>query len=204
MKVQIRYESNRLDIFDTSTFTKAEPFEGANMLTNFEVRVDELGNTGLWLIAHMYETGESFANAAKEGETPTARRKRGWRFLLAEAGELSAIESLSIDGQIVLMKVAGELADMVRFEQMCDLWLPSAGGRSIAQRFVLLFDVLCSVFPETAADGDAIARMCGLSKRAIDEVRERTAPGFEHMDAEEEEEEDWLSGFYEEASDEEI
>lgn len=203
MKVQIRYESNRLDIFDTSTFTKAEPFEGANMLTNFEVRVDELGNTGLWLIAHMYETGESFANAAKEGETPTARRKRGWRFLLAEAGELSAIESLSIDGQTVLMKVAGELADLVRFEQMCDLWLPSAGGRSIAQRFVLLFDVLCRAFPETAADGDAIARMCGLSKRAIDEVRERTAPGFEQVVAEEEEE-DWLSGFYEEANDEEI
>lgn len=203
MKVQIRYESNRLDIFDTSTFTKAEPFEGTNMLTNFEVRVDELGNTGLWLIAHMYETGGSFANAAKEGETPTARRKRGWRFLLAEASELSAIESLSIDGQTVLMKVAGELTDMVRFEQMCDLWLPSAGGRSITQRFVLLFDVLCRAFPETAADGDAIARMCGLSKRAIDEVRERMAPGFEQVDAEEEEG-DWLSGFYEEASDEEI
>ena len=203
MKVQIRYESNRLDIFDTSTFTKAEPFEGANMLTNFEVRVDELGNTGLWLIAHMYETGESFANAAKEGETPTARRKRGWRFLLAEAGELSAIESLSIDSQTVLMKIAGELADMVRFEQMCDLWLPSAGGRSIAQRFVLLFDALCRAFPETAADGDAIARMCGLSKRAIDEVRERMAPGFEQVDAEEEEE-DWLSSFFEETSDEEI
>ena len=203
MKVQIRYESNRLDIFDTSTLTKAEPFEGTNMLTNFEVRVDELGNTGLWLIAHMYETGGSFANAAKEGETPTARRKRGWRFLLAEASELSAIESLSIDGQTVLMKVAGELTDMVRFEQMCDLWLPSAGGRSITQRFVLLFDVLCRAFPETAADGDAIARMCGLSKRAIDEVRERMAPGFEQVDAEEEEG-DWLSGFYEEASDEEI
>ena len=203
MIVKVTYDDQRLDVFDTATFTSATPLGKSNMLTNFEVRVDELGNTGLWLIAHMYETGESFANAAKEGETPTARRKRGWRFLLAEAGELSAIEALSIDGQPVLMKVAGELADMVRFEQMCDLWLPSAGGRSIAQRFVLLFDVLCRAFPETAADGDAIARMCGLSKRAIDEVRERAAPGFEQVDAEEEEE-DWLSGFYEEASDEEI
>lgn len=202
MKVQIRYENNRLDIFDTSTFTKAEPFEGSNMLTNFEVRVDELGNTGLWLIAHMYEVSEGFANEAKGGETPTARRKRGWRFLLAEASELSGIESLSIDGQFVLMKVAGELADMVRFEQMCDLWLPSSGGRSIAQRFVLLFETLCRAFPETAADGDAIARMCGLSKLAIDEIRERAAPGFEQA-VEAEDEEDWLSDFYEETGYEE-
>ncbi len=203
MKVQIRYESNRLDIFDTSTFTKAEPFEGANMLTNFEVRVDELGNTGLWLIAHMYETNESFANAAKEGETPTARRKRGWRFLLAEASELPGIESLSIDGQLVLMKIAGELADMVRFEQMCDLWLPSSGGRSMAQRFVLLFEALCRSFPERAADGDAIARMCGLSKRALDEVRERIAPAFD-QENEAEAEDDWLSDFYDEANEEMI
>lgn len=203
MKVQIRYESNRLDIFDTSTFTKAEPFEGANMLTNFEVRVDELGNTGLWLIAHMYETNESFANAVKEGETPTARRKRGWRFLLAEASELPGIESLSIDGQLVLMKIAGELADMVRFEQMCDLWLPSSGGRSMAQRFVLLFEALCRSFPESAADGDSIARMCGLSKRAIDEVRERIAPDFAQED-EAEAEDDWLSDFYDEANEETI
>lgn len=68
----------------------------------------------------------------------------------------------------------------------------------------MLFDALCRAFPETAADGDAVARMCGLSKRAIDEVRERTAPGFEQVNEEEDEEEDWLSGFYEEASDEEI
>lgn len=203
MKVQIRYESNRLDIFDTSTFTKAEPFESANMLTNFEVRVDELGNTGLWLIAHMYETNESFANAVKEGETPTARRKRGWRFLLAEASELPGIESLSIDGQLVLMKIAGELADMVRFEQMCDLWLPSSGGRSMAQRFVLLFEALCRSFPESAADSDAIARMCGLSKRAIDEVRERIASDFPQED-EAAEEDDWLSDFYDEANEETI
>lgn len=201
MKVQIRYKSNRLDIFDTASFTKAEPFDGTNMLTNFEVRVDELGNTGLWLIAHMYEIGESYAEAAKDGETPTARRRRGWRFLLAEAAELSSIEALTIDGELVLARISGELADMVRFEQMCELWLPAAGGKSIAQRAVLLFDVLCRAFPESSADDDAIARMCGFSRQAMDELRERVAPGA--IDTEEEEE-DWLSGFYEEASSEEI
>lgn len=201
MKVQIRYKNNRLDIFDTASFTKAEPFDVTNMLTNFEVRVDELGNTGLWLIAHMYEIGGGYAEAAKEGETPTARRRRGWRFLLAEAAELPSIETLTIDGELVLARISGELADMVRFEQMCDLWLPAAGGKSIAQRAVFLFDALCRAFPELSADDDAVARMCGFSRQAMDELRERIAPGATGM---EEEEEDWLSGFYEEASREEI
>lgn len=85
MKIHIRYENNRLDIFDTTAFTKAEPFDGENMLTNFEVRVDALGNTGLWLMAHRYEIGEAYLKQAPDDETPTARRKRGWRFLLSEA-----------------------------------------------------------------------------------------------------------------------
>lgn len=201
MRIQVRYESNRLDVFDTASFTKPEPFDGANMLTNFEVRVDELGNTGLWLVAHQYEVAEAYAKAADEGETPIARRKRGWKFLLAEARELPGVESVVIDGQTTLMRIAGELADMVRFEQMCELWLPMSAGKSIATRAILLFDALCAAFPEHAADANAIARMCGFSARAIDDIRERITP---NMPDAEEDEEDWLSEFYEAADHEEI
>lgn len=201
MRIQVRYQSNRLDVFDTASFTKPEPFDGANMLTNFEVRVDELGNTGLWLVAHQYEVAEAYAKAADEGETPIARRKRGWKFLLAEAGELPRVESVAIDGQTTLMRIAGELADMVRFEQMCELWLPMSAGKCIAARAVLLFDALCAAFPEHAADANVIARMCGFSARAIDEIRERTASKLSDT---EEDEEDWLSEFYEAADHEEI
>ena len=127
MKVQIRYENNRLDIFDTDTFTKSEPFDGTTMLANFEVRMDTLGNTGLWLMVHHYDADEAYAKSAKEGETPVARRRRGWRFLLAEAGELDAIECVSIDSDPILMRIEGELVDMVRFDQMCSLWIPDPG-----------------------------------------------------------------------------
>ncbi len=201
MRIQVRYESNRLDVFDTASFTKPEPFDGANMLTNFEVRVDELGNTGLWLVAHQYEVAEAYAKTADEGETPIARRKRGWKFLLAEAGELPRVESVVIDGQTTLMRIAGELADMVRFEQMCELWLSGSSGKGIAARAVLLFDALCAAFPEHAADASIIARMCGFSAQAIDEIRERVAPNMPDM---EEDEEDWLSEFCKEAEREEI
>lgn len=189
MKIQVRYENNRLDIFDTTAFTKAEPFDGTNMLTNFEVRVDELGNTGLWLMAHRYETADAYQQQTDDNVTPTARRKRGWRFLLAEADELPSIESVSIDGERMLMRIAGELTDMVRFEQMCDLWLPSSTGLCISQRALALFDALCRAFPELSADESTIARMCGFSTQAIDELRERSSPlPEENAD----EEEDWL------------
>lgn len=197
MRVQIRYANNRLDIFDTSSFTKPEPFEGTNMLTNFEVRVDELGNTGLWLVAHFYEIDDTYAQSAEEGETPVSRRRRGWRFLLAEASELETIESVSIDGQTTLMRMAGELADMVRLDQMSELWLPAYSGKPIAQRAVLLFDALCQAFPELAADTESVARMCGMSAQAIDELRDRTGL----FDANEEEDEDeWLETMYDETS----
>lgn len=200
MRIQVRYQNNRLDLFDTASFTKPEPFDGVNMLTNFEVRVDKLGNTGLWLVAHQYEVAEAYAKTTDEGETPIARRKRGWKFLLAEAGELPGVESVAIDGQTTLMRIAGELADMVRFEQMCELWLPMPAGKSIAARAVLLFDTLCAAFPEHATDANVIARMCGFSTQVIDEIRERIAP---NTPAAEEDEEDWLSEFYKESDHEE-
>lgn len=199
MKIQIRYESNRLDIFDTTAFTKAEPFDGANMLTNFEVKADALGNTGLWLMAHRYEVGDAYLKQSSDDETPTARRKRGWRFLLAEADELASIESVSIDGEVALMRIEGELADMVRFEQMCALWLSDCAGLCISQRAVLLFDALCRAYPEISADGETIARMCGLSSRAMDELRYRSSPLVQARD--EKEPEDWLQELSDEAND---
>lgn len=196
MRVQIRYDNNRLDIFDTASFTRPEPFDGANMLTNFEVRVDALGNTGLWLMAHFYDAVDGSAKQAKDDEVPIGRRKRGWRFLLAEAAELPCIESVSIDGQMTLMRVAGELADMVRFEQMCELWLPPATGEGIAKRAVRLFDTLCTAFPEDSANESEIARRCGFSQEAIDELRERTVVDIEP--SEDTEEDDWLDNYTDE------
>lgn len=194
MKVQIRYANNRLDIFDTDAFTKAEPFDGASMLTNFEVRIDSLGNTGLWLTAHFYDASEAYAKTAAEGETPVARRKRGWRFLLAESGELSSIESVGIDGQTILLRIAGELVDMIRFEQMCELWLSMTDDFCIASRAVRLYDRLCQAFPEQAADKEAISRMCGFSSVVAEELRAWYMNAPDELPEEDPEEEVWIEG----------
>ena len=185
MKVEIRYQDNRLDVFDTASFTKADPFDGQNMLTNFELRFDSLGDTGLWLTAHFYDAAESYSKKTKEGQTPVAHRKRGWRFLLAESGELDCAESVSVDGK------PGELVDMIRFDHMCSIWLTTSSGLPIVQQAVQLFDALCLAYPAYAADGEKVARFCGFSLNAINELREHAATSSEVS----EEDDDWMAGF---------
>ena len=51
MIVKITYDDKRLDVFDTSTFTQAMPLGKQNMLTNFEVRFDDMAFDGLWCAA---------------------------------------------------------------------------------------------------------------------------------------------------------
>ena len=66
MIVRITYDDQRLDVFDTSTFTAALPLGKANMLTNFEVRFDRLGEGGLWLAAHSYQAVADAAGGVVE------------------------------------------------------------------------------------------------------------------------------------------
>ena len=66
MIVKITYDDQRLDVFDTSTFTAALPLGKANMLTNFEVRFDRLGEGGLWLAAHSYQAVADAAGSMVE------------------------------------------------------------------------------------------------------------------------------------------
>ena len=193
MKIQIRYSNNRLDVFDTDAFTKSDPFSGTCMLTNFEVRIDALGKTGLWLTAHYYDADSGYAKQVSGENTPVAHRKRGWRFLLAEDGELPYIESVGIDGQTIMLRIADELIDMIRFEQMCELWLSMTDDGCIANRAVQLYDRLCQVFPEDAADQDLISRRCGFSSRVATELR-AWYQGYPEGPLEEADEENWMEG----------
>ena len=99
MIVKITYDDQRLDVFDTSAFTAGLPLGKANMLTNFEVRFDRLGEGGLWLAAHSYQAcGE---HEDEGDEIPVARRTKGWRFLLSSAEELEHVELVVVDGEAV-------------------------------------------------------------------------------------------------------
>lgn len=197
MEVRVRYRDNRLDVFDTSAFTKAEPFGNANMLTDFEIRFDRLGVTGLWLVAHSYDASPAYRDAAAAEETPVAHRKRGWRFLLAEADEVEKVESVTVGSDLALLRVSGELVDMLRLDETAAAWLSGSDGMSAAEKLTGLFDVL------TRATGgeltpEEVARRCGCSLPLMVELQAMLGAAG---DDEGQEDEDWMEGLDDEVSD---
>lgn len=194
MRVKIRYASNRLDVFDTDTFTKPEPFSGTSMLTNFELRFDSLGDCGLWLEAHHYDVSPSYGEQTDSRETPVARRKRGWRFLLAEAGEMNKIETVLVDEVCVLQRVCGELVDVLKLDEQCQAWVTGSQSLCVSDKLIELYQAL--VIASETSDVDAIARSCGCSYGLIKAIHamQPTETKTQEQDRVSEEE-NWMEGF---------
>jgi hypothetical protein len=196
LKIEITYKSGKVDVFDTNTFTAPTPFSGSNMLTNFELQLDALGEGSLWLCAHSYDASATYREQACDGETPTAHRKRGWRFLLAEAGEVATIEEIVAEGEVVATRVLNELINTRRLNRMYATWLGSSSA-SIAVRLVQLFDRLSVIAAiESGQTPAETASQCGCSLDLIYRLKAVTAQ--ELQDAEDEEQENWMEGIEDE------
>ena len=195
MKIEMAYRNGRIDVFDTMSFTAPSPLGKENALTNFELRFDELGKTGLWLAAHHYDADPSYAEDCPDGETPVARRRRGWRFLLAEASEVDELESVTMDGEVVLARILGEMVDTAQLKRSVSLWLGSS-GLSVAETVIRLFDELSAVSQaDCGIARDAIPRHCGCSEELVYRLK-AACPGQSPNETEtDKQEENWLEGF---------
>lgn len=195
MRIEMAYRNGRVDVFDTMSFTAPSPLGKENALTNFELRFDELGNTGLWLAAHHYDVNPSDAESCPDDETPVARRRRGWRFLLAEASEIDELESVAVDGEVALVRVLGEMVDVEQLMRSARLWLGTS-NRSVAETIIQLFDVLSTVSQaDCGIARDAIPRHCGCSEDLVYRLR-AACPGQSPNETEtDKQEENWLEGF---------
>lgn len=195
MKIEMAYRNGRVDVFDTMSFTAPSPLGKENVLTNFEARFDELGETGLWLAAHHYDADPSYAEDCPESETPVARRRRGWRFLLAEASEVAELESVAVDDEVVLARILGEMVDVAQLKRSANLWLGSS-GLSAAETAVRLFDELSIVSQaDCGITRDAIPRLCGCSEELVYRLKAacpRQSPNETETDNQEK---NWLEGF---------
>ena len=139
MIIKVTYDDQRLDVFDTTTFTSAAPFGKTNMLTNFEVRFDTIGEGGLWMAAHSYQAIED--GNENSDETPAAKRKRGWEFLLADSEELDHVELVVVDGEAIMKRVFGELVDLQAFDEAAYECIGSS-SKGLHARIVELFGYL--------------------------------------------------------------
>lgn len=111
MMVRIEYEGGRTTLFDTLSFTEGSPFSGANMLTEFELEMREEPEKGLWLTANWHQVRDDWRADAPADGIPTARRSRGWRFMLASEAELGRARRVLLDGDEAFARVRGFLCD---------------------------------------------------------------------------------------------
>ncbi|WP_182050362.1 hypothetical protein [Changpingibacter yushuensis] len=193
MDIRIRYRSNRIDVFDTDTFTKSEPFGNVNMLTDFEILFDQLGDTGIWLAAHSYDASQSYRGEAKDDSIPVAHRKKGWRFLLAESSEIDGIETVSIEGSIVLQRICGELVDVLKLDETASAWIGNSDSLAAVDKATELFETLLRSVP-AGIPPEEVARMCGCSM-ALMSTLQAMGIAMDGDDGEEETEDgDWMEG----------
>lgn len=147
MIVRITYDDHRLDVFDTTTFTAPNPLGKQNMLTNFEVRFDEIDFDGLWLAAHGYRIDSAYEKEEADDAVPVARRKKGWRFLLASAEELEHVELVVVDGEAIIKRVCGELIDLQSFDEKAYECIGSS-SKGLHDRIFELFEYLQKITGE--------------------------------------------------------
>lgn len=111
MIVKAYYSGGRIDVFDTDRMTDGIPQPG-NLLTNYALDLSDVNGESLWLCSYYYEAAQPYRDEKGPKGLPVARRRDGWSFLLADADDLQNINRVTVDGETVLVQMAGELVDV--------------------------------------------------------------------------------------------
>ena len=169
MKVQIKYRDGRLDVFDTDSYTPSQPFGDGCMLANYEVRFDQL-EKGCGCKRISTRRNRASRSQLEDDVVPVGRRAMGWRFLLAEEGELRDVEQVLVDGDRMLVRMGDGLVDVMRLDCASALLLSDGGGPSLASQLQGVVDALRA--SNDAMDDEAVANLAGASWEALVWARE--------------------------------
>ena len=111
MIVKAYYAGGRIDVFDTDHLVDGIPQPG-NLLTNYTLDLSDLAGDSLWLRSYYHEAADAYREEPGPAGLPFARRRDGWSFLIADSDDLERLNRLTVDGETVLARVAGELVDV--------------------------------------------------------------------------------------------
>lgn len=126
MIVKAYYSGGRIDVFDTDRMTDGIPQPG-NLLTNYTLDLANVNGESLWLCSYYYEAAEAYKEDPGPKGLPVARRRDGWSFLIADADDLQSLNRVTLDGETVLIQIAGELVDAVSLawaSEVADVFMP--------------------------------------------------------------------------------
>lgn len=110
MIVKAYYAGGRIDVFDTDHLVDAVPQPG-NLLANYTLDLSDLAGDSLWLRSYYHEAADAYREEPGPAGLPVARRRDGWSFLMADSDDLERLNRLTVDGETVLIRMAGELID---------------------------------------------------------------------------------------------
>ena len=120
MIIKAYYSGGRIDVFDTDRMTDGIPQPG-NLLTNYSLDLADVNGESLWLCSYYYEATDAYKDELGPKCLPVARRRDGWSFLVADADDLQKLNRVTLDGETVLIQIAGELVDAASLSWACDV-----------------------------------------------------------------------------------
>lgn len=119
MIIKAYYAGGRIDVFDTDRMTEGIP-QPRNLLTNYALDLADVNGESLWLCSYYYEASDAYKDEPGPKGLPVARRRDGWSFLIADADDLQRLNRVTLDGETVLIQIAGELIDATALAWACD------------------------------------------------------------------------------------
>ena len=165
MIVKAYYEGGRVDIFDTDHMTETLPHRG-NRLTNYSVDLCDTKTGCIWLSAYYYEARETYRETVGPKELPVARRRDGWSFLLVDGEEIKTLLRMTLDGETVLTRVAGELVDVTALRWAYNI---AADIAPMATKAHAHLAGMLAKEPHCDIEAESCKRM-GFSKEAFDAI----------------------------------
>ena len=192
MKVVVYYQSGKIDVFDSTNFTLAEPFSriGKNLMTEFTLRLDLLNEgyeEGLFVDVFWYDlarTNTPISDDDTGAEIPLCNRQVGCRICLVSKNELQNIAKISLDGEMLVWRQGtgdnSELINGIKFSNQEILCFSNTTTTSINRRASSVFAYLQNAHPDKSSD--EVAQMMGYSLKAIEAVQAYEAANLEDDD----------------------
>lgn len=164
MEIAVYYQSGKIDAFTPNMFCRSEPFmaEGANLMTEWLLRIDRLVEDGLVLELYWYD-GD--AEGPQRG-LRRAQRRPGRSFLLVSPEELPELMRIELDGAAVAWRQGDDIVNGAKFAGQEFLYGECAQGAGAAARMSSMFAALRAMHPDW--DGARIAESMGCTVRAVE------------------------------------
>ena len=168
MKLKLLYDNLRIEVFDTSELTEKKALGDRNLLTNYELRMDQIDGDRLWLEMLWYDASSKVRSENPEGPMATARRTDGWRFLIADPEDMKQLMAVYLDDELVIWRESGELVFGALFKLHETLYYSDEKKTSVSRRAVFLHDYMKRKRCEIADDPDALSAAIGYPRAAYD------------------------------------